>query len=340
MTSGARICFLICPMGSRGSAIYERSFKLYEIVSSAVKRFGFETECFLEPERHESIRQRMTELIRSADICIADLTDANANVFFEYGWRKALGRPVLAFIEQGHELPFDVDDFHTETYDLNQRSQIEDAIESFLTVEGLGERQLRISSQRFEQNERICEFIIRHKPHRLDILHFSLFTIVKELITALWQSPNTAVCVLLMDPEVAVTYAAHKKHSADIKWAEDQIADVSRTAQIRGWTPPTIGLWHYAHEPSVAAIVADTSLVQMGWYFRAPVSHEEGLLLSGHSEPALLALGQAAQQLAPKLRDHFKAVWRDAMPGPDACFVGSGKEELIADWRKLKMPTL
>ena len=145
MKSGTRTCFLICPMGSRDSATREKSSKLLQIVSSTVERFGFQTKSFLEPEHRSSIRQKMMELIRSADVCIADLTGDNANVFFEYGWRRALGRPVLAFVEQGHKLLFDVDDYHTARYDVEQPSHAIDAIESFLTDEGFGAPLLQAS---------------------------------------------------------------------------------------------------------------------------------------------------------------------------------------------------
>jgi len=70
-----------------------------------MRSIDFELADFLDDRgSNESIRQRMTLLIQSADLCIADLTENNPNVFFEYGLRRATGLPVLAFIHEGQKL--------------------------------------------------------------------------------------------------------------------------------------------------------------------------------------------------------------------------------------------
>lgn len=303
-----------------------------------MERFGFKTEHFLEPaEDDQRIRERMMHWIRHAEVCIADLTEQNANVFFEYGWRRALRLPVLALVEHGQKLLFDVDDYHTAPYSVDDPDQAIAAIESFLTRKGFGTPELQVSLERNAQTKDLCEFIIRNKPRRLEIMHLSLFTIVKDLIEALWQSPNTTVCLLLMKPSEAARYASKSGHTDDILWTESQIRRISLSAQHTGQPPPTVGLWYYDHEPSVASFVADDKLVQLGWYLRTPITRDSKVLrVAGHNQPSLLVLEDKALLLAPKIRTHFRGVWREATPAPDECFSGSGIEKLKAEWHLLK----
>ena len=52
------------------------------------------------------------------DLCIAVLTYANPNVYYELAVAQSASRPVLVMIEKGNTLPFDVKDMRTLNYDL------------------------------------------------------------------------------------------------------------------------------------------------------------------------------------------------------------------------------
>jgi hypothetical protein len=92
-----------------------------ELIAPAIEEAG------LEPIRadHEStgglIHKPMYERLLLCEYAVADLTTANANVFYELGLRHA-ARPwstVLLFSKDGKQLPFDVAPLRALGYDLN-----------------------------------------------------------------------------------------------------------------------------------------------------------------------------------------------------------------------------
>lgn len=56
------------------------------------------------------------------NLCIADLTNYNPNVFYELAVAQTANRPVIILIKKGQKLPFDVSDLRCVTYDLEIRS--------------------------------------------------------------------------------------------------------------------------------------------------------------------------------------------------------------------------
>src|SRR5262245_36002226 len=179
MARKRKVCFFICPMADPASETRRRSLELREkIVQPAMRTLDFDLEDFLNDlGSTDSIRQRMMLLIQSADLCIADLTENNPNVFFEYGLRRATGRPVLAFIREGQKLVYDVDDYYTEPYDFGNPSGAIEAIESFAQRTGLGRPTLQVDAKRTAQTDRLCDYLAEKKPRRVDILHVSLVAI-------------------------------------------------------------------------------------------------------------------------------------------------------------------
>ncbi|WP_170240147.1 hypothetical protein [Streptococcus suis] len=64
--------------------------------------------------------------LKNDDLVIADLTGYNANAFYEFGYRQALGLPVVPIIKHDQRLPFDVISKRTVFYDTDV-STIEDS---------------------------------------------------------------------------------------------------------------------------------------------------------------------------------------------------------------------
>lgn len=107
-------CFVICPIGSKGSATRKRSDDIFHcVITPAVEKHGY------HPIRSDKISQpgRITAQILSHlcndGLVIADLTDQNPNVFYELALRHAVGKPVIILCEEGQELPFDTYDVRT-----------------------------------------------------------------------------------------------------------------------------------------------------------------------------------------------------------------------------------
>ncbi|HSF49943.1 MAG TPA: hypothetical protein VLA74_04205, partial [Nitrososphaeraceae archaeon] len=120
------LCFVLMPFGKKPSnttglvidfdAIYK------DLIAPAI------TESGLEPLRADEemaggiIHKPMFERLILCEYAIADLTTANANVFYELGVRHAV-RPwstVMLFAKGSGQLPFDVAPLRAMTYILNK----------------------------------------------------------------------------------------------------------------------------------------------------------------------------------------------------------------------------
>lgn len=66
-----------------------------------------------------NIIDNMMELIRDADICIADVTGGNPNVMFEIGYAYALNKPVILLIQNSTVVPFDISTDRQIRYERN-----------------------------------------------------------------------------------------------------------------------------------------------------------------------------------------------------------------------------
>ena len=59
-------------------------------------------------EHNDEIVGVIQDKIRSCDIVVADLTDSNANVFYEVGYAHGVERATILICEEGGNIPFDV----------------------------------------------------------------------------------------------------------------------------------------------------------------------------------------------------------------------------------------
>lgn len=101
-----RTAFVVMPFGAPWSN------DVFSFITDAVGRL----EGQLEAVRADKINQlgRITDQIMGAigatDIIIADITERNANVFWELGYAYALGKPCALLMRRGEEAPFDIYD--------------------------------------------------------------------------------------------------------------------------------------------------------------------------------------------------------------------------------------
>ncbi|WP_431918748.1 hypothetical protein [Micromonospora wenchangensis] len=104
-----RECFVIAPIGPEGSEIRKRSDQILKhLIRPVVEARGFIAERGDEIERQGMITSQVLDRIIRYDLVIADLTDHNANVFYELAVRHALRKPFVQLIAKGQQLPFDV----------------------------------------------------------------------------------------------------------------------------------------------------------------------------------------------------------------------------------------
>ncbi len=114
------ICFVISPIGSRDTAIRKRADQVLKyVIEPAASECGYTA---LRADRISEpgmiTRQVITQVI-DAPMVVADLTDHNANVFYELAIRHAIGKPVVKIIQAGQLPPFDVGQSRTIPLDHN-----------------------------------------------------------------------------------------------------------------------------------------------------------------------------------------------------------------------------
>ena len=79
-----------------------------EVIQQQAETAGFEVVRIDEKAGPGVIFQDIQREIEQAEIVIAEITPANANVFYELGYAHALGKPTILLARRGSELPFDI----------------------------------------------------------------------------------------------------------------------------------------------------------------------------------------------------------------------------------------
>jgi MAP3K TRAFs-binding domain len=107
------LCFVLMPFGRKpgpGGAIVDFDAVYAELIAPAVDAAGLEPLRADEEQAGGIIHKPMFERLILCDYAVADLTGANANVFYELGLRHGIkpASTVLVFAEGGASLPFDV----------------------------------------------------------------------------------------------------------------------------------------------------------------------------------------------------------------------------------------
>jgi hypothetical protein len=102
-------CFVIGPFGEENSDTRKWSDHLLkDVIAPLAKKFGYEAKRSLEHARTRDITSDLISKLILADLVVADLTFANANVYYELAVRHAIGLPFIHVIQNGQRLPFDI----------------------------------------------------------------------------------------------------------------------------------------------------------------------------------------------------------------------------------------
>lgn len=119
-------CFIVCPIGSDESETRKRSDTLLNYVLKPIcEECGFNAVRVDELNTGDSITNKIIDYLINSDLVIADLTGHNPNVFYELGYRTALGKPTIQIKSKDETLPFDVNTIQTFDYNINDIPAIE-----------------------------------------------------------------------------------------------------------------------------------------------------------------------------------------------------------------------
>lgn len=107
--SQKKICFVISPIGDEGTPTRERSDQILKfIIKPAAAECGYEAERADSSPKPGMITKQIIDQLIDAPLVIADLTEGNANVFYELAVRHAVKKPFVHIIDRDAKIPFDV----------------------------------------------------------------------------------------------------------------------------------------------------------------------------------------------------------------------------------------
>lgn len=113
---------------------------VYKTIKNASEAAGMHAKRADNIWEHEHVIQDIVSLIERADIVVCDLTDRNANVFYELGIAHTLGKQVVMITQSENDVPFDVRHLRYVKYYPNNeglQSLSEALVGRFLTIESL-----------------------------------------------------------------------------------------------------------------------------------------------------------------------------------------------------------
>jgi hypothetical protein len=115
-----KTCFVIMPFGLWFDEYYE------EIFRGAIEKNGLQVVRADELYRPGSIVQDIWRLTNKATMMLADLSQKNANVFYELGLAHALNKPVILVTDNIDDVPFDLRALRVIPYNKNRPDWGED----------------------------------------------------------------------------------------------------------------------------------------------------------------------------------------------------------------------
>ena len=115
---GKRKCFIIQPLDDEYIRRCEETYK------QAIQKAGlFPYRVDEHYDAKTLIIQKIREEIENSEVCLAEITENNPNVWYEFGFADGCGIPVVLICEDGKrgELPFDVNQRNVYFYKTDSR---------------------------------------------------------------------------------------------------------------------------------------------------------------------------------------------------------------------------
>ncbi len=121
-------CLVISPLGDPGTDTRKRADQVFKhIIQPVVSALGFAAKRAEEIGLPGIISGPLLAAVADSDLVVADLTDHDANVFYELAIRHAAQRPVVQLIDSAQRPPFDLRDLRTIRLDVHDLDSAEEA---------------------------------------------------------------------------------------------------------------------------------------------------------------------------------------------------------------------
>ena len=114
-TTIKKLCFVVGPIGEEGSDIRTKAdWLLRGIIKPTLEARGYEVKRADEMPAPGNIDTQVINTVIDAELVVADLSELNANAFYELGLRHmSPNRPVIHMMRKGERIPFDNSSFRT-----------------------------------------------------------------------------------------------------------------------------------------------------------------------------------------------------------------------------------
>lgn len=129
-------CYIISPIGEEGSDIRCRAdYLLVEIIERALDD-KYEIIRADKEAKPGQIDSQIINAMFDANLVIANLTEQNANVFYELGIRHTASKPTIHMIDKSEVIPFDNSLSRTVKYSLRHPDDLRQAREALVRAVG------------------------------------------------------------------------------------------------------------------------------------------------------------------------------------------------------------
>ena len=113
-----KTCFVIMPFSKTASCTKREWTEVFEnVLKPAIEDAGLDYECRRSTATRGNIVKAILQYLNEAYIVLADLTDRNANVFYELGVRHSLKDRSILIAQKKEDIPFDLQTYAYHVYD-------------------------------------------------------------------------------------------------------------------------------------------------------------------------------------------------------------------------------
>jgi hypothetical protein len=185
-------CFVICPIGEPDSETRKRSDQVMEYIIKPAAEINdlivVRSDKITKPGMISN--QIITHMLNDR-VVVADLTDRNANVFYELGVRHSFRKPVVQLLQCDQTLPFDVYGARTIQYDLtlkgasSARAEVEEHIRNVLKPDFDGDSPVSLAAKLDEASKNTVEetrVIFQSIADRLETLNKQMVELGAQLV--------------------------------------------------------------------------------------------------------------------------------------------------------------
>lgn len=120
-------CFVIIQIGKDGSPERLKSDRVLKYIIANALDDKYDVRRADDIRQPGTVTVQIIEQLLEAPLVVADLSDFNANVYYELAIRHAVKKPVVHLITKGQEAPFDVNQMRYVSYDITAPESVEAA---------------------------------------------------------------------------------------------------------------------------------------------------------------------------------------------------------------------